>query len=154
MESRPCTAFVTDKGQYQLKRLPMGLKISPSAFSRLMTVENSGLSYESCFTYINDLILFGRNLETHNANLVKVLERLREVNLKLNPNKCEFLKKSLLYLGHKISAEGIKLKKGCLFIGKKPVNFRLSNLNGSYQTPLCCNIQISLNMLNLYYERE
>jgi Reverse transcriptase (RNA-dependent DNA polymerase) len=35
---RNCTAFVTDKGQYRMKKLPMGLKINPSAFSRLMTV--------------------------------------------------------------------------------------------------------------------
>lgn len=106
--SRPCTAFVTDKGQYQLKRLPMGLKISPSAFSRLMTIAVSGLTTEECFTYMDDLIVYGRNLEEHNKNLALVLERLREVNLKLNPSKCEFLKKSLLYLGHQIGVDGVR----------------------------------------------
>lgn len=107
-ESRPCTAFVTDKGQYQMKRLPMGLKTSPSAFSRLMTVAVSGLNYESCFVYLDDLIVYGRNLESHNKNLIKVFERLREVNLKLNPAKCEFLKKDILYLGHVVSEKGIQ----------------------------------------------
>lgn len=50
---------------------------------------------------------FGKSSEDHNKNLVRVFQRLREVNLKLNPTKCEFLKKELLYLGHVISAEGV-----------------------------------------------
>lgn len=106
-KSRPCTAFTTDKGQYQMKRLPMGLKISPNAFSRAMTIAMSGLNYDSCFIYLDDLIVFGNNLTSHNKNLTKVLQRLRDVNLKLNPHKCEFLKKEIFYLGHVISAEGI-----------------------------------------------
>lgn len=105
--SRPCTAFTTDRGQYRLCRLPQGLKSSPHAFSRAMSVAMSGLTYESCFVYLDDLIVFGNNLINHNKNLTKILQRLREVNLKLNPNKCEFLKKDILYLGHIISAEGV-----------------------------------------------
>lgn len=104
---RPCTAFVTDKGQYQMRKLPMGLKISPSAFSRMMTIAMSGLNYDKCFVYLDDLICFGRNIEQHNKNLISVLQRLREVNLKLNPKKSIFLRKEVIYLGHRISAEGI-----------------------------------------------
>lgn len=105
--SRPYTAFTTDRGQYQLKRLPMGLTISPSAFSRIMTIAMSGLNLESCFIYLDDLIVFGSSLFNHNKNLLKVLQRLREINLKLNPSKCDFLRKEILYLGHIISAGGI-----------------------------------------------
>lgn len=105
--SREYTAFTTNTGQYQLTRLPMGLKISPSVFSRAMTIAMSGLNYENCFVYLDDLIVFGENFTKHNQNLVKVLHRLRKVNLKLNPNKCKFLCKELLYLGHIISAEGV-----------------------------------------------
>lgn len=106
-ESRPCTAFTTDKGMFQMKRLPMGLKISPNSFSQLMTIALSGLNYESCFVYLDDLIVFGRNLQNHNSHLIEVFERLRKVNLKLNPAKCEFLKREILYLGHVITPEGI-----------------------------------------------
>lgn len=106
-DSRHFTAFTTDRGQYQMKRLPMGLKISPSAFSRAMTIAMSGLNYESCFIYLDDLIVFGNNLDSHNRNLTKVLDRLRQVNLKLNPFKCDFLKKEICYLGHIISADGV-----------------------------------------------
>lgn len=108
-QSRPITAFtVPGCGQFQLKRLPMGLKISPSAFSRMMTIAMSGLHFSQCLIYLDDLIVFGRNLAEHNINLHSVLSKMRDVNLKLNPAKCQFLKKSLVYLGHTISDRGIE----------------------------------------------
>lgn len=105
--SREYTAFTTSTGQYQMKRLPMGLKTSPSAFSRVMSVAMSGLTYDKCFIYLDDLVVFGRNLEVHNKNLTDVLERLRKINLKLNPEKCSFMKKEILYLGHLVSENGV-----------------------------------------------
>lgn len=106
-ESRKYTAFSTSTGHYQLKRLPMGLKTSCSAFSRVMSIAMSGLAFEKCFVYLDDVIVFGRSLTTHNQNLIDVFERLRKVNLKLNPIKCQFLKKEILYLGHLVSADGV-----------------------------------------------
>lgn len=105
--SRPYTSFTSDRGQFQMTRAPMGLKTSPSSFSRAMTIAMSGLNYDICFIYLDDLIVFGNSLEDHNQNLIKVFQRLREVNLKLNPIKCEFLKKEILYLGHVITSKGI-----------------------------------------------
>lgn len=104
---RNITAFSTDRGQFRLCRLPQGLKISPSAFSRLMTVAMSGLNYKICFIYLDDIICFGKNLKEHNQNLIKIFERLRHINLKLNPIKCEFLCKQINFLGHLISKDGI-----------------------------------------------
>lgn len=105
VNSRKYTAFAS--GQYQMTRLPMGLKTSPSAFSRMMTIAMSGLNHEKCLLYLDDLVIFGRNLTEHNKNLLDVFSRLREVNLKLNPAKCDFLKKEILYLGHVVSGDGI-----------------------------------------------
>lgn len=104
--SRKMTAFTTDKTN-QMKRCPMGLKTSPSVFSRLMTVAMSGLNYKQAFVYLDDCIIIGNTLEMHNKNLISVLERFRKVNLKLNPLKCEFLRKEIMYLGHKITSKGI-----------------------------------------------
>jgi RNase H-like domain found in reverse transcriptase/Reverse transcriptase (RNA-dependent DNA polymerase) len=72
-----------------------------------MTIAMSGLNYTQCFVYLDDIIVFGSSLEAHNQNLTAVLQRLREVNLKLNPKKSKLLGREVLYLGHKISAEGI-----------------------------------------------
>lgn len=105
--SRPCTAFTTGKNQYHMTRMPMGLKSSPNSFSRMMTIAMSGLNYDKCLIYQDDLVVFGRNLNFHNQNLMDVFSRLRKVNLKLNPVKCNFLQKEMLYLGHVVSQNGI-----------------------------------------------
>lgn len=106
-ESRDITSFSTSTGQYRMKRLPMGLKISPSAFSRVMSIAMSGLTFNKCFIYCDDLIVFGRTAEMHNKNLMDIFERLRKINLRLNPSKCDFMKTQLLYLGHVVSADGV-----------------------------------------------
>lgn len=105
-ESRKYTAFTTDK-MYQFKRCPMGLKTSPSVFSRLMTIAMAGINYKQAFIYLDDLVIIGKSVQDHAKNLLCVFERLRKVNLKLNPLKCEFLRKEIVYLGHKITSEGI-----------------------------------------------
>lgn len=105
-QSRKYTAFTTDK-QYQMKRSPMGLKTSPSVFSRLMTIAMSGINYNQAFIYLDDCVVIGKSMENHNKNLISVFERLRKVNLKLNPMKCDFLRTEIVYLGHKITSKGI-----------------------------------------------
>ncbi|KAG7309510.1 hypothetical protein JYU34_005483 [Plutella xylostella] len=106
--SRPYTAFTTDKNQYQMTRIPMGLKSSPNSFSRMMTIAMSGLNFDKCLVYQDDLVVFGQNLHSHNRNLLDIFGRLRQVNLKLNPIKCNFLQKEILYLGHIVSEKGIE----------------------------------------------
>lgn len=105
--SRPLTAFSTNEGHYQFKRLPFGLKISTNSFQRMMSIALSGLQ-ASAFLYVDDVIVFGKNLKNHNENLIKVLGRLRRYNLKLNLEKCNFLKTEVIYLGHLITPNGVK----------------------------------------------
>lgn len=106
-KSRQYTAFSTENGRYQYKRLPFGLKISPNSFQRMMTIAMTGLNPEVAFLYIDDIIVIGCSTEHHLNNLRKVFERLRKYNLKLNPSKCNFFKKEVTYLGHNISDKGI-----------------------------------------------
>lgn len=104
-DSRKYTAFCS--GQFQMTRMPMGLKTSPSSFSRMITMAMSGLTYDKCLVYQDDLVCFSRNLQSHVKNLQDIFERLRKVKLKLNPQKCNFLQKELLYLGHVVSSDGV-----------------------------------------------
>jgi len=111
--SRPLTAFSTSNGHYQFRRLPFGLKISPNSFQRMMAIAMAGLSSEAAFLYIDDIVVVGCSLQHHNSNLIKIFQRLKQYNLKLNPGKCFFLQTAVTYLGHKISDKGIEpdLKK-------------------------------------------
>lgn len=55
-----------------------------------------------------DVIVEGKSLEEHNANLRKVLNRLREAGLKLKPKKCKFAQIVVEYLGHIVSEKGVR----------------------------------------------
>jgi len=106
-DSRHLTAFSTNKGHFQFKRLPFGLKISTNSFQRMLTIALTGLD-ASAFLYVDDIIVYGCSLKHHNSNLEKVFKRLQQYNLKLNPEKCNFLSEKVIYLGHLITAKGIQ----------------------------------------------
>jgi len=61
-----------------------------------------------CAIIVNDIIVGGKNVEEHDANLRKVLNRAREVNLRLNPLKCRFWLNQVSYVGHVFTSEGLK----------------------------------------------
>lgn len=106
--SRKLTAFSTSQGHYQYTRLPFGLNISPNSFQRMMSIAMAGLTPEVAFLYIDDIIVIGCSQAHHLKNLTKVFNRLRDRNLKLNPDKCKFFQTEVTYLGHQISAQGVK----------------------------------------------
>ena len=54
-------------------------------------------------------VLQGKTLAEHDNRLQKVLLKVRESGLKLNKNKCQFRKNSIVFLGHIISSEGIRV---------------------------------------------
>lgn len=106
-DSRRFTAFSTNSGHYQFRRLPFGLNISPNSFQRMMAIAMAGLTPERAFIYIDDIVVIGCSLRHHLENLEKIFESLRLYNLKLNISKCKFLRTEVTYLGHKITDKGI-----------------------------------------------
>uniref|UniRef100_A0A2H8THY5 RNA-directed DNA polymerase n=1 Tax=Melanaphis sacchari TaxID=742174 RepID=A0A2H8THY5_9HEMI len=107
-ESRELTAFSTNQGHWHFKRMIQGMKTSPGTFQRVMNSALAGLIGIKCLVYLDDIIVYGKNLYDHNEKLIEVFERLQTNNLKLQPDKCEFLKRECVYLGHVISENGIK----------------------------------------------
>lgn len=105
--SRELTAFSTDKGIYQWRVLPFGLNIAPNAFCRMMQIAFSGLGPERCFIYMDDIIVIGRSEDEHLQNLRSVFKICREKNLKLNPEKVDFFRHEVTFLGHKCTQDGI-----------------------------------------------
>ncbi|CAK1595263.1 unnamed protein product [Parnassius mnemosyne] len=93
--------------------MPFGLKNAPSTFQRLMNTALSGLQGLQCFVYLDvvyldDIVIYSYDPQIHINNLSNVFERLRHFNLKLQPDKCKFLRKEVSYLGHIITNEGVK----------------------------------------------
>jgi len=88
--------------------MPFGLKGVPGTFQRMMNKVLSGLNRLKVFVYLDDIIIYAKDLPDHSQKLTEILERLRQFNLKLQPLKCKFLKKEVTYLGHQITDEGVK----------------------------------------------
>ncbi|GBM40902.1 Retrovirus-related Pol polyprotein from transposon 297 [Araneus ventricosus] len=107
-EDREKTAFTTGQGLWQFKVMSFGLCNAPATFERLMETVLRGLSSEACLVYLDDIIIVGRTFEERFNNLRKVFQRLQKANLKLSPKKCRFFQKEVTYLGHVISAKGVK----------------------------------------------
>jgi hypothetical protein len=102
------TAFSVENGHYEYTRMPFGLKNAPSTFQRLMDNVLRELQNKICLVYVDDIVIFSTSLEEHLINLRLVFDRLREANLKIQLDKSEFLQKTVEFLGHVVSPDGIK----------------------------------------------
>ena len=102
------TAFSTKEGHWAYKRMPFGLKTAPATFQRVMNNVLSGLTGTRCFVFLDDIVVYANSLIDHDRKLRDVFGRLRKHNLKLQPDKCEFLRKEVVFLGHKISEHGVE----------------------------------------------
>lgn len=106
-EDRPKTAFSTHHGQFQWNVMPFGLTNGLASFTRLMNLALSGLTWTHCLVYLNDIIVWAPTFEEHIHRLRLVFNRIRAAGLKLKL-KCRFLRKEVAFLGHVVSADGIK----------------------------------------------
>ena len=71
-ESRDKTTFVTREGTFRFRVMPFGLTDASATFQRLMDVVMSGLNLEVCLVYLDEIIVYSRDVDTH-------LDRLRAV---------------------------------------------------------------------------
>lgn len=108
VEDIPKTAFSTEGGHYEFRRMPFGLKNAPSTFQRVMDNVLRGLQNETCMVYLDDIIIYNTSLEEHVSKLKAIFERLRLNNFKIQLDKSEFLQKTVQYLGHIITPDGVK----------------------------------------------
>ncbi len=106
-KSLPYIAFtVPGRGKFVWTAMPMGLKTSPSAFSRLM--EYVFQRFHNTVIYLDDVLIGSGTWDSHMQHLHQVLARMKRHNLKIGLHKCKFAEPSVEYLGYTISAGLIK----------------------------------------------
>jgi transposase InsO family protein len=107
-KSRPLTGFVTPDGHYEFKRMPFGLANAPAVFQRMINRMLGAKRFNSALAYLDDLLIPSTTIEEGFSRLEEVLKLLKQFGLTLKLSKCRFFDTSLNYLGHEISAEGVK----------------------------------------------
>ncbi len=103
--SKLCT-FNTPEGRYSFLRLPYGILSAPEVYHK--TIHMIFEHLPGVETMMDDIIVWGSNRQEHNGRWRQVLELIRQSNLKLNKEKCEFAVKSLTFVGDVLSEEGVR----------------------------------------------
>ena len=105
-ESSDLLTFATTFGRYKFKRMPYGIHSASEIFQLEISKIIEGIS--GVANSQDDIIIWADTKETHDARVQQVLTRIRDSGLKLNKDKCTFGARELTFLGHIISAEGVK----------------------------------------------
>ena len=106
------TAFRTNFGHFEFLVMPFGLCNAPGTFQRLMNKVFADNLGKFIAVYLDDILIFSRNLEEHWKHLRWALDRLREAKLYGRLHKCEFLKDQVEYLGFEVSPRGVQASPG------------------------------------------
>jgi len=131
------TAIITPFGLFEFLRMPFGLRNSGQTFQRMMDEVMQGLDYTFC--YLDDVLVASATPEEHAEHLKEVLERLRGRGLVLNGEKCVLGATEVEYLGHLVSARGIR-----------PLPDRVRAIQDFSQPKSSQQLQSFLGMANFY----
>ena len=105
----PKTAFRTRYGHYEFTVMPFGLTNAPAAFMDLMNRVFRPYLDKFVVVFIDDILICSKDKDEHADNLRIVLQTLRENQLYEKLKKCEFWLEEVMFLGHVVTKEGIKV---------------------------------------------
>lgn len=108
VKSQEYTAFsIPGRGQFCFQVLPFGLCNSAQSMQIFMDSIFGPEFQGRLFVYLDDVILFSTTFDDHILLLREVLDKLKEANLTINLEKCNFFRKSINYLGFVVSEFGL-----------------------------------------------
>ncbi|GJX48363.1 reverse transcriptase domain-containing protein [Tanacetum coccineum] len=121
------TTFTCPFGTYAYRRMPFGLCNAPATFQRCMLAIFHDMIEESVEIFMDDFSVFGNSFDTCLNNLDKMLQRCKDAHLVLNWEKCHFMVKEGIVLGHKVSSAGLEVDKAKIDVISKlppPTNIK------------------------------
>ncbi|GKD44561.1 reverse transcriptase domain-containing protein [Tanacetum coccineum] len=146
------TTFTCPFGTYAYRRMPFGLCNAPATFQRCMLAIFHDMIEESVEVFMDDFSVFENSFDTCLNNLDKMLQRCKDAYLVLNWEKCHFMVKEGIVLGHKVSSAGLKVDKAKIDVISKlspPTNIKAFELLKEKLT--CAPVIVSPNW-NLPFE--
>ena len=100
--------FVSKWGAFRFRVMPFGLKNAPATFQSMMDKIFHDLQWKSVCVYFDDIFVFSTTFADHLKHLREVLTRLRKHELQAKLQKCKFMRKEIVFIGHLVSAEGLR----------------------------------------------
>ncbi|GJX67517.1 reverse transcriptase domain-containing protein [Tanacetum coccineum] len=105
------TTFTCPYGTFAYRRMPFGLCNAPGTFQRCMMAIFHDMIEKTMEVFMDDFSIFGYSFDSCLSNLEKMLKRCEDTNLVLNWEKCHFMCREGIVLGHKISKLGIEVDR-------------------------------------------
>ncbi|GJZ20363.1 reverse transcriptase domain-containing protein [Tanacetum coccineum] len=105
------TTFTCPYGTFAYRRMPFGLCNALGTFQRCMMAIFHDMIEKTMEVFMDDFSVFGDSFASCLSNLDKMLKRCEDTNLVLNWEKCHFMCKEGIVLGHKISKSGIEVDR-------------------------------------------
>ncbi|GKB55148.1 reverse transcriptase domain-containing protein [Tanacetum coccineum] len=103
--------FTCPYGTFAYRRMPFGLCNAPGTFQRCMMAIFHDMIEKTMEVFMDDFSVFGDSFDSCLSNLERMLKRCEDTNLVLNWEKCHFMCKEGIVLGHKISKSGIEVDR-------------------------------------------
>jgi hypothetical protein len=103
------TMFRTHEGHYEFLVMPVGLSNALATFQALMNDVLRPYLRKSVLVFFDDILIYSKTWAEHLQHISIVLHALRNHQLHLKRSKCSFGARSVAYLGHVISAEGVAM---------------------------------------------
>ncbi|GJS00809.1 reverse transcriptase domain-containing protein [Tanacetum coccineum] len=122
------TTFTYPFGTYAYRRMPFGLCNAPATFQRCMLAIFHDMIEESVEVLMDDLFVFGNSFDTCLNNLDKILQHCKDAHFILNWEKCHFMVKEGIVLGHKVSIAGLEVDKAKIDVISKLPPLLISKL--------------------------
>ena len=134
-------------GFYECDRMPFGLTNVPATFQQLMETCLWDLNLNWCIMYLDDIVIFSKDLASHLERLEAMFQKLEQAGLQLKLSRCELFWQQITYLGHIVSAQGIATDKSKIEsikkwpnitnVTKSDVFWDLPGIIGSLSQSLC-----------------
>nr|GEV61025.1 reverse transcriptase domain-containing protein [Tanacetum cinerariifolium] len=105
------TTVTCPYGTFPYRRMPFGLCNALGTFQRCMMAIFHDMIEKTMEVFMDDFLVFGDSFSSRLSHLDKMLQRCEDTNLVLNWEKCHFMVKEGIVLGHKISKSGIKVAR-------------------------------------------
>ena len=134
----PKTAITTQFGLFEFLRMPFGLRNAAQTFQHFIDQVLRGLPF--AYAYLDDLLIASISMEDHLAHLRQVLQRLSDHGMVINPSKCILGASELDFLGHRVTARGIR-----------PLEDKVSAVRNFPQPSSLRGLREFLGMVNFYH---
>ena len=85
---------------------------APATFSRSISLVLRGLSWKSVIAFPDEVVVLGRDFDSHMVNLSNVLRQFEQYGMKMKTKKCQLLQDSVVFLGRLVSWEGVQVPPG------------------------------------------